>query len=123
MAKRKTPEDLEWEQIFSALQFDTEPDPKYIKQAVIETKTGKKFKLSGAEFHDVMAQEREMSPEHAVIVSCKITLDFHKIKTDVNRFAVTSLTKSAKRHAYSKSQLKIRRTLAKAPQRPSGRTI
>lgn len=119
MAKRKTPEDLEWEQIFSAIQFDTEPDPKYIKQAVVETRTGKKFKLSGAQFHDVMMQEREQAPEHALIVSCKITLDFHKIKTDVTRFAVTTLTKSARRHALSKGQLRSRRALAKAPQRPA----
>jgi hypothetical protein len=118
MAKRKTPEDLEWEQIFSALQFDTEPDPKYIKQAVVETKTGRKFKLNGTEFHHVMAQEREMSPEHAAIVSCKITLDFNKIRTDVNRFAQTHLIKSAKRYAYSKAQLKSRRILAKACAKP-----
>lgn len=119
MAKRKTPEDLEWEQIFSALQFDTEPDPKYIKQAVVETRTGKKFKLSGAEFHDVMMHEREQAPDQAVIVSCKITLDFHKIKTDVTKFAVNSLGKSARRHALSRSQLRARRALAKAPQRPT----
>lgn len=119
MAKRKTPEDLEWEQIFSALQFDTEPDPKYIKQAVVETRTGKKFKLSGPEFHDVMMHEREQSPDQAVIVSCKITLDFHKIKTDVTKFAITCLSKSARRHALSRNQLKIRRALAKAPQRPA----
>lgn len=122
MAKRKTPEDLEWEQIFSALQFDTEPDPKYIKQAVVETRTGKKFKLSGAEFHDVMSQEREQAPEHALIVSCKITLDFHKIKSDVTKFAVSTLTKSARRHALSKAQLKSRRAIAKAPQRPARKT-
>jgi hypothetical protein len=119
MAKRKTPEDLEWDQIFSTLQFDSEPDPKYIKQAVVETITGKKFKLSGPEFHDVMAHEREQAPEHAVIVSCKITLDFQKIKADVNRFAVNILQKSARRHALSKSQLRSRRALAKAPQRPT----
>jgi len=123
MAKRKTPEDLEWEQIFSALQFDTEPDPKYIKQAVVETRTGKKFKLSGAEFHDVMTHEREQSPEHAIIVSCKITLDFTKIKADVTRYAVSTLTKSARRHAMGKTQLKSRRALAKAPQRPARKTI
>lgn len=118
MAKRKTPEDLEWEEIFNALQFDNEPDPRYIKQAVVETKTGKKFRLSGLEFHHVMAQEREQLPEHSVIVSCKVTLDFQKIKADVNKFAITQLNKSAKRHALSKTQLSKRRKLAKAPQRP-----
>lgn len=119
MAKRKSTEDLEWEQIFNSIQFDTEPDPKYIKQAVIQTKTGKRVKLNGQEFHSVMAHEREQAPEHAVIVSCKITLDFTRIKNDVTKFAVTSLSRSAKRHALSKHQLKIRRAIAKAPQRPS----
>ena len=117
MAKRKSPEDLEWEQIFSALQFDTEPDPKYIKQAVIETKTGKKFRLSGSEFHNVMMQEREMGPEHAVVTSCKITLDFQKLKADVDKFAQTTLNKMCKQHALSKAQLKRKRLLNQAPKR------
>jgi hypothetical protein len=123
MAKRKSPEDLEWEHIFSALEFDTEPDPKYIKQAVIETKTGKRFRLSGSEFHNVMMQEREMGPEHGVVTSCKITLDFQKLKADVDKFAITMLTKLTKQHAQSKAQLKRKRALNQAPKRGASSMI
>lgn len=118
MARRKTPEDLEWEQIFSAIQFDSEPDPKYIKEAVIRTKTGKRFKLNGVEFSSVMEQERSMDPEHAIVESCKITLDFQKIKQDVTKFAVGSLDKSAKRFAKSSRQRTQSRAMSKAARKP-----
>ena len=113
MARRKTPQDLEWEHIFSAIKFDGEPDPKYIKEAVIKTKTGKKFKLNGFEFSNVMEQERSMDPEHAIVESCKIILDFQKIKHDVTRFAVNSLDRAAKRHAKSTRQRNLTRTIRK----------
>lgn len=116
MARRKSAEDLEWEHIFSAINFETEPDPKYIKQAVIQTKTGKKFRLNGVEFHHVMAQEREQDPEHAMVESCKITLDYQKIKEDVTKFAQNSLAKSARRYPKSRSQQKQTRILKAAQQ-------
>ena len=119
MARRKTPEDLEWEQIFSAIQFDSEPDPKYIKEAVIRTKTGKRFKLNGTEFSSVMEQERSMDPEHAIVESCKITLDFQKIKNDVTKFAVNSLSRSARRFAKSSKQRTQSRVLNKAARKPA----
>jgi hypothetical protein len=123
MAKRKSPEDLEWDHIFSALEFDSEPDPKYIKQAIIETKTGKRFKLTGSEFHNVMTQEREMGPEHGVVVSCKVTLDFQKLKADVDKFAITVLNKHARTHAQSKTQIKRKRLLNQAPKRGTSSMI
>mgnify|MGYP003351639322 CR=1 FL=1 len=46
MARRKSPEDLEWEYIFSNVVLETEPEPKYIKQAVVHTRTGQKYKLN-----------------------------------------------------------------------------
>lgn len=113
MARKKTPEDLEWEHIFSAIQFDSEPDAKYIKEAVIKTKTGKKFKLNGFEFTNVMEQERHMDPEDAIVESCKITLDFQKIKQDVTRFAINSLERAAKRYPKSTRQRSQTRTIRK----------
>jgi hypothetical protein len=119
MARRKTPEDLEWEQIFDALQFGSEPDPKYIKQAVIRTKTGRRFKLNGYEFVSVMEQERQMDPEEAVVASCKITLDFQKIRDDVTKFATSTLNKSARRWPKSRSQLSQNRKLKAARPGPA----
>ncbi len=122
MARKKTPEDLEWEQIFSAIQFEAEPDPKYIKQAVIETVSGKKFRLTGYELQEVMSMDRSQDPAHAQVVSCKITLNFDLIKSDVNKFAIKELTKSARRHTKSARQLRVNRALKKAPQRPPRKT-
>jgi hypothetical protein len=121
MARKKSPEDLEWEHIFSALEFDQEPHPKYIKQAVIRTKTGKRFRLNGEEFITVMEQERNMHPDHAVVESCKITLDYEKIRTDVNKFAVSSLNKVSRLHPKSKIQRQQSRKLASRarPQPPT----
>jgi hypothetical protein len=111
MARRKSPEDVEWDNIFNNLSFDTEPHHKYIKQAVIKTKTGKRFKLNGLEFSSIMEQERNMDPADAMVESCKVTLDFQKIKTDVTRFAVQSLAKSARRHRKSTAQHRFTRAL------------
>lgn len=111
MARRKSPEDVEWETIFNNLSFDAEPHHKYIKQAVIKTKTGKRFKLNGLEFSSIMEQERSMDPADAMVESCKVTLDFQKIKTDVTKFALQSLAKSARRHRKSSAQNKFARAL------------
>jgi hypothetical protein len=112
--KKKTSEDLEWEQIFNTIEFESEPDPRYIKTATITTKTGKKYKLNGHEFSSVMEHERNLDPEEAVIASCKVTLDFQKIKNDVTSFAVKSLDKSARRYPKSKRQQSQKRTIGKA---------
>lgn len=121
MARRKTPEDLEWDQIFNMIQFESEPDPKYIKQAVVETRTGKKFKVSGMEFYEIMAHDRQQPPDQNMVVSCKITLDFERIKTDVTKFAQTHLAKSARRHVKSAHQNRQQRAIKKAPVRPTNK--
>ena len=94
MAKKKTQDDLTWEQIFSSISFEIEPPVKYIKDVLIRTKTGRRIRLTGREFVAVMEQERQMDPEHAMIQSCRVTLDFEKIKGDIDRFAVGLLKKS-----------------------------
>jgi hypothetical protein len=114
MARKKSPEDLEWEQIFNAIEFESEPDPRYIKTATITTKSGKKFKLNGHEFSNVMEHERNLDPEEAVIASCKVTLDFQKIKNDVTSFAIKSLDRSARRYPKSRSQQSQKRSISRA---------
>jgi hypothetical protein len=117
MARRKSPEDQEWEDIFNAISFDTEPDPKYIKEATVVTKFGKKIKLDGYEFYNVMAQERSMLPEHAVIESCKVILDFDKLKMDINNFAHKALRKVSRMHPKSKAQMRRESAARKATQK------
>lgn len=104
MAKKKTAEDLEWEAIFNSITFDTEPPAKYIKDAVVRTRYGKRIKLSGKEFVAVMEQERMMDPEDALIESCKVTLDFDRLKQDISRFATGVLKKASSRYKKSRSQ-------------------
>jgi len=119
MGRRKSPEDQEWEYIFSNIVLETEPEPKYIKQAVVHTRNGQKYKLSGIEFAHIMEHERSLDPEEAVIESCKVTLDFQKIRDDVDKFAVRSLQKSLRRHPKSPKQSRQTRALKKLPQRPT----
>ena len=118
MGRRKSPEDQEWEYIFGNIVLLIEPEPKYIKQAVVHTKTGQKYKLNGIEFANIMEHERNLPPQEAVIESCKIILDYQKIKTDVTRFAVNSLQKTSRKYAKSTRQGKQTRALNKLPKRP-----
>ena len=111
MARKKSPEDLVWDRIFSSINFEVEPPAKYIKDAVIKTKTGKRIKLTGQEFVTVIEQERLMDPDHAIIESCRVTLDFEKIKEDINKFALGSLKKSSSRYKKSKNQTVIQAKL------------
>jgi len=118
MARKKSPEDQEWEHIFSAISFDSEPDPKYIKEATVRTKTGKRFKLSGYEFANVMEQERSMDPEHAIVESCKVVLDFEKLKTDINKFALGALKRAGQKHSKSSRQTRTNTKLRKVARKP-----
>lgn len=114
MARRKTPEDQEWEFIFNSISFDVEPDPKYIKEATIRTVTGKRYKLSGIEFANVMHHERHLPPEEAVVESCKVTLDFEKLKSDITLFAEKALRKVSRRHPKSARQKAYQAKMRKA---------
>jgi hypothetical protein len=122
MARKKSPEDLVWDQIFSSIVFEIEPPAKYIKDAVVRTKTGKRIKLTGQEFASVMEQERMVDPDQAIIESCRVTLDFEKIKEDINKFALGSLKKSSSRYKKSKNQSVIQ-TKLKPKTIPSTTTV
>ena len=104
MAKKKTPDDLVWEKIFASISFDIEPPVKYIKEVLVKTKNGRKVLLSGREFVSVIEQERHMDPSETMIQSCRITLDFEKIKEDTVKFATSLLKKSSSRFRKSRSQ-------------------
>lgn len=119
MARRKTPQDAEWDQIFDAISFDVEPDPKYIKEATIRTVNGKQYKLSGLEFHHVMEHERTLPPEEAVVASCKVKLDFDRIKSDVNMFVEKALRKVSRQHARSTRQKQLAGRMRKHARTPT----
>jgi hypothetical protein len=122
MARKKTPEDLVWDNIFSSIIFESEPPPKYIKTATIHTKTGKRIKLTGEEFTEVMEHERMMHPDHAIVESCKVTLDFDLLKHDVEKFAVHVLTKAGRQFKKSKRQQSLQTKLRKLQTKTQGGT-
>ena len=113
MAKKKTPDDLAWEKIFASISFDIEPPVKYIKEVLVKTKNGRKVMLSGREFVSVIEQERHMDPSETMIQSCRITLDFEKIKNDTEKFASALLKRSSRRFRKSRSQRALELKLKK----------
>jgi hypothetical protein len=85
MPRSKTNSDG-WDEIFDDLILDTEPPTRYIKDAVITTKSGNRFKVSADDFADIVAKERLLGPDQSEIQSCSISIDFTKIKREVNRW-------------------------------------
>jgi hypothetical protein len=81
-----------WDEIFEDLILENEPPIRYIKEAVIVTKTGAKFKISGDDFAELLAKEKQLGPEYSNIHSCSLNIDFSKIKRDVNRWTNKFIT-------------------------------
>ena len=87
MARSKTTADS-WDMIFDDLIIESEPPPaKYIKDAIIVTKSGSKFKVSAEDFSEMVARQKEIGIENSDIYSCSLNIDFTRIKRDVNRWA------------------------------------
>lgn len=118
MARKKSAEDLEWDKIFSTIVFEMEPPAKYIKNAIVQTKYGKKIKLNGKEFENAMMHERFVDPEDAIIESCKVNIDFELLKDDINKFALNVLKKSERRYKKSKTQLSQTKAIKPKPVPP-----
>lgn len=77
-----------WDMIFDDLILESDPPPaKYIKDAVIITKSGSKFKISAEDFAELVAQQKEIGPENSDIYSCALNIDFTRIKRDVTRWS------------------------------------
>lgn len=75
-----------WDEIFDDLILGTEPPTRYIKDATIVTKSGAIFKVPPDDFADIVAREKMLGPDQSDIYSCSVTIDFTRIKRDVNRW-------------------------------------
>jgi hypothetical protein len=76
-----------WDMIFDTLILEMDPPPtKYIKDAIIVTKNGSRFKVSAEDFTAMVAQQKEIGFENSDIYSCSLNIDFTRIKRDVNRW-------------------------------------
>ena len=81
-----------WNDIFDDLVLVGEPPMRYIKDAVIVTKNGARFKVSADDFAEIVAKERLLDPGQSDIFSCSVTVDFARIKRDVTRWTNKLLT-------------------------------
>ena len=76
-----------WDMIFDDLILESDPPPtKYIKEAIIVTKSGSRFKVSAEDFSEMVARQKEIGLENSDIFSCSLNIDFTRIKRDVNRW-------------------------------------
>lgn len=86
MPKAKSSNDI-WEDIINGLVLETEPPSKYIKDAIVVTKTGSSYKLSANDFVNLVAREKSIPPEQSEIQHCSVSIDFTRIKRDVNKWS------------------------------------
>ena len=76
-----------WDMIFDDLIINSDPPPiKYINDATIVTKSGNKFKVSAEDFTAMVQQHKETGFENTEIYSCSLSINFTRIKRDVNRW-------------------------------------
>ena len=88
MSKAKSSNDI-WDEIIDSLVLETEPPTKYIKDAVIVTKNGASYRVSANDFADLCAREKMIPPEQSEIQHCSVSIDFTRIKKDVNKWSTT----------------------------------
>jgi hypothetical protein len=86
MATRK-PVDTVWEDIFDSLILEAEPPHRYVKRVTITTKDGQTFSISPQDFSALIEQEKQLPPGLGEIQSAKMSLDFNRIKKDVDKWS------------------------------------
>jgi hypothetical protein len=79
--------DQVWNDIFDSLVLDTEPPIEYIKNVIITTKTGVRLKVSALDFAQILERERFINPEESDILSCRLAINFDKVRKDVDEWA------------------------------------
>lgn len=75
-----------WEEIFNDLILESEPPVRYIKDAIIITRSGASYRVSPDDYVNIVARAKNAGIEHSDIHSCSLSIDFSKIKRDVNRW-------------------------------------
>ena len=77
-------DDRVWDEIFDNLVIESEPPIEYIKQVTIKTKDGSLHRVSPKHFAKIIEQERHLTPEESEIRSCKMSINFRKLRDDVD---------------------------------------
>jgi hypothetical protein len=85
--------DTAWEDIFESLTIETEPPAQYIRHVIINTKDGHLIKVSGKHWAEIVEQEKYLSPEQSEIHSCRLNINFTKVRNDVENYTSDLLRK------------------------------
>ena len=83
--------DAAWDEIFDSLTIENEPPARYIRSVIIQTKDGSTIKVSGKHFAEIIEQERDLSPEDSEIRSCRMSINFPKLRSDIDSWAADLL--------------------------------
>jgi len=103
--------DAVWEDIFNSLTIENEPPTRYIKSVIIQTKDGSVLKVSGKSFAEIIEQERHLTPGESEIYSCKMSINFTKLRADVESWC-GSLFEELNTSDSFKTTIKTKRTRA-----------
>ena len=77
-------EDDTWDAIFDSLTIENEPPIEYIRNVIIYTKDGSYIKVSAKNFAEIIEHEKHLGPEHSEIKSCRMNINFPKLRADVD---------------------------------------
>lgn len=87
MANNKKAADTVWDDIFDSLVLDAEPPRKYVKKVTITTRDGQVFNISPEDFSALVEHEKNLPPGFGEIASARMSLDFNRIRRDVDKWA------------------------------------
>ena len=79
--------DKVWNEIFDSLVLNDEPPQKYVKKVTITTMGGNVINMSAQDFSALLEYERQLPPGASDIQSARMSLDFNRIKRDVDKWA------------------------------------
>jgi len=85
--KKTTAADEYWNEIFDSLVIENEPPIEYIKRVIIVTKDGNQYKVSAQHFAQIIEHEKHLHPDESEIRSCKMSIDYNKLRYDVENWA------------------------------------
>lgn len=112
--------DKVWNEIFDSLVLDNEPPIEYIKNATIVTKTGVSFKVNAIDFAQILEREKYITPEESEILSCRLAINFDKVRRDVDQWATTLIAQFDNQGAKQKTKTRprTRKVAAKTKKEP-----
>jgi hypothetical protein len=120
MARDKSTDDV-WDAIFDSLVIDNEPPFEYIKNAVITTKAGARLKVSAMDFAHILERERYLSSEESNILSCRLAINFSKVRKDVDSWAAQLIKRFEPKLTRPKASTVKKNAAKRAPVAPEAR--